>query len=113
MADVMLPVYLFSHTHEKDIACTDYYNAHHDDKIYLLPNCRYHIKLTGDKVELLEKVNSFRCNYQHVFIHSPSIVSVAKLLSGANKCLIMCRKQSTLKKIAKGTECPFLQEIHS
>ena len=38
----------------------------HDDKVCFLPNCRYHIILIGDIKELLQKLDAFSFNYQHV-----------------------------------------------
>ena len=38
----------------------------HDDKMCFLPNCRYHILLTGNIKELLQRLDAFCFNYQHV-----------------------------------------------
>ena len=40
--------------------------ARHDDKKCFLPNCRYHIILIGNIKELLQKLDAFCFNYQHV-----------------------------------------------
>ena len=40
--------------------------ALHDDKMCFLPNCRYHIILVGNIKDLLQKLDSFCFNYQHV-----------------------------------------------
>ena len=40
--------------------------ARHDDKICFLPNCRYHNILIGNIKELLQKLDAFCFNYQHV-----------------------------------------------
>ena len=40
--------------------------ARHDDKLCFLPNCRYHIILIGNNKELLQKLDAFCFNYQHV-----------------------------------------------
>ena len=34
--------------------------------MYFLPNCRYHIILLGNIKELLQILDAFSCNYQHV-----------------------------------------------
>ena len=44
----------------------EYCIAGHDDKMCLLPNCRYHIILIGNIKELLQKLDAFCFNYQHV-----------------------------------------------
>ena len=44
----------------------DYCIAHHDDKMCILANCRYHIFLVGNNEELLQKLDAFCFNYQHV-----------------------------------------------
>ena len=45
----------------------EYCIARHDDKMCFLPNCRYHILLKGNiKEELLQKLDAFRFNYQHL-----------------------------------------------
>ena len=41
-------------------------NALHDDKMCLLPNCRYHIILIGDVEELLQEIHALCFIYQHV-----------------------------------------------
>ena len=38
----------------------------HVDKMCFLPNCRYHIILIGNIEELLQKLDAFCFNYQHV-----------------------------------------------
>ena len=38
----------------------------HDDKMCLVPNCRYNINLIGNIKELLQKLDAFCFNYQHV-----------------------------------------------
>ena len=44
----------------------EYCIAGHDDKMCFLPNCRYHIVLIGNIKELLQKLDAFCFNYQHV-----------------------------------------------
>ena len=53
-------------TYEKFIVSKEYCIAGHDDKMCFLPNCRYHIVLMGNIKELLQKLNAFCFNYQHV-----------------------------------------------
>ena len=40
--------------------------ARHDDKLCFLPNGRYHIILIGNIKELLQRLDAFCFNYQHV-----------------------------------------------
>ena len=44
----------------------EYCFARHDDKMCFLPNCRYHYILIGDIKELLQKLDAFCFNFQHV-----------------------------------------------
>ena len=53
-------------TYEKYVVCKEYCIARHDDKMCFLPNCRYHIILKGNFKELLQKLDAFCFNYQHV-----------------------------------------------
>ena len=55
-----------ANTYEKYIVSKEYCIAGHDDKMCLLPNCRYHIILIGNTKELLQKLDAFCFNYQHV-----------------------------------------------
>ena len=55
-----------ANTYEKLILCKEYCIARHDDKMCFLPNCRYHIILKGHIKELLQKLDAFCFNYQHV-----------------------------------------------
>ena len=55
-----------ANTYEKDIVSKEYCIARHDDKMCFLPNCRYHIILIGNIKELLQKLDAFCFNYQHV-----------------------------------------------
>ena len=55
-----------ANTYEKEIVCKEYCIARHDDKMCFLPNCRYHIILIGNLKELLQKLDAFCFNYQHV-----------------------------------------------
>ena len=40
--------------------------ARHDEKMCFLPNCRYHIVVIGILKDLLQKLDAFCSNYQHV-----------------------------------------------
>ena len=75
MADVMLQVipgfntkysksslFLSAKTYEKYIVSKETCIARHDDKMYFLPNCRYHITLIGNIKELLQKLVAFCFN---------------------------------------------------
>ena len=44
----------------------EYSIARHDDKLCFLPNCRYHFILIGQNKDLLQKLDAFCSNYQHV-----------------------------------------------
>ena len=44
----------------------EYCIARHDDKLCFLNNCKYHIVLIGDIKELIQKLEAFCFNYQHV-----------------------------------------------
>ena len=53
-------------TYEKYIVSKDHCIARHDDKMCFLPNCRYHNILIGNIKDLLQKLDAFCFNYQHV-----------------------------------------------
>ena len=53
-------------TYENFIVSKEYCIARHGDKICFLPNCRYHIILIGNIKELLQQLDAFCFNYQHV-----------------------------------------------
>ena len=55
-----------ANTYENFFVSKEYCIARHDDKMCFLPNCRYHIILIGNTKELLQKLDAFRFNYQHV-----------------------------------------------
>ena len=59
-------LFISANTYEKFIVSKEYCIAHHDDKMCFLPNCRYHIILKGNILELLLKLDAFCFNYQHV-----------------------------------------------
>ena len=59
-------LYISANTYEKYIVSKQYCIARHDDKMCLLPNCRYHIFLKGNFKEFLQKLDAFCFNYKHV-----------------------------------------------
>ena len=59
-------LFFSANTYEKYIVSKEYCIACHDDKMCFLPNCRYHSILIGNNKELLQKLDAFCFNYQHV-----------------------------------------------
>ena len=59
-------LFISANTYKKYIVSKEFCIAGHDDKMHILPNCRYHIILTGNIKELLQKLDAFCFNYQHV-----------------------------------------------
>ena len=59
-------LFISANTYKKFIVSKEYCIAGHDDKMCFLPNCRYHIILIGNIKELLQKMDAFCFNYQHV-----------------------------------------------
>ena len=59
-------LFISANTYEKYTVSKEYCIAGHDDKMCFLPNCRYHIILIGNIKELLQKLDAFCSNYQHV-----------------------------------------------
>ena len=59
-------LFVSANTYEKFIVSKEYCIARHDDKMCFLPNCRCHISLIGNIKELLQKLDAFCFNYQHV-----------------------------------------------
>ena len=53
-------------TYEKYIVSKEYCISRHDDKMCFLPNCKNHIILIGNIRALLQKLDAFCFNYQHV-----------------------------------------------
>ena len=62
----MNSLFISAKTFEKYIVCKEYCIARHDDKICFLAKCKYHIILIGNIKELLQKLDAFYFNYQHV-----------------------------------------------
>ena len=59
-------LFISANTNGKFIVCKEYCIARHYDKMCFLPNCRYDIILIGNIKELLQKLDAFCFNYQHV-----------------------------------------------
>ena len=59
-------LFISANTYEKFIVSKEYCIAGHDDKMCFLPNCRYHNFLIGNIKELLQKLDAFCFNYQHM-----------------------------------------------
>ena len=59
-------LFVSANTYGKLIVSIEYCIARHDDMICFLPNCRYHNILIGNIKELLQKLDAFCFNYQHV-----------------------------------------------
>ena len=58
--------FISANTYEKLIVSKEYCIARHDDKMCFLPKCRYHIILIGTFKDMLQKLDAFCFNYQHV-----------------------------------------------
>ena len=59
-------LFISANTYEKFIVSKEYCFAGHNDKMCFLPNCKNHIILLGNIKELLQKLDAFCFNYQHV-----------------------------------------------
>ena len=55
-----------ANTYERYILSKEYCFARHDDKMCFLRNCRYHLILIGNIKDLLQKLDAFCFNCQHV-----------------------------------------------
>ena len=98
-----------ANTYEKFIVSKEYCIACHDGKMCFLPNCRYHIILIGNIKDLLQKLDAFCFNYQHVDCLYTFLctASMAKLLSRVHNSLLICRGQFiSTSKTEEWTECP-------
>ena len=61
-----LSLFISANTYEKFNVSKVYCIARHDDKMCFLANCRYHIILIGNIKDLLQNLDAFCFNYQHV-----------------------------------------------
>ena len=59
-------LFISANTYENYIVSKKYCIPCHDDKMCFLPNCRHHLILIGNIKELLQKLDAFSFNYQHV-----------------------------------------------
>ena len=59
-------LFISANTYKKYLVSKEYCIARHDDKMCFLPNCRYNIILIGNIKVLLQKLDAFCFNYQHV-----------------------------------------------
>ena len=59
-------LFISANTYEKYIVSKEYCIAGHADKMCFLPNCRYYFILIGNIKDLLQKLDAFCFNYQHV-----------------------------------------------
>ena len=59
-------LFISVNTYERKLVSKEHCIARHDDKMWFLPNCRYHIFIIGNIKELPQKLNAFCFNYQHV-----------------------------------------------
>ena len=55
-------LFVCANTYEKYLVSKENCIAGQDDKMHILPNCRYHIILTGDIKEVLHKLDAFCFN---------------------------------------------------
>ena len=111
-------LFISANTYEINFVSKEYCIARHDDKMCFQPTCRYHIILIGNIEDLLQKMDSFCFNYQHVdcpvWIQFSSTASMAILLSRVDNSLIICRGQFTLtSKSGEWRECPSSQKRDS
>ena len=59
-------LFISANTYEKNNSSKVYCTARHDDKMRFLPNSSYHKIWIGNIKNLLQKLNAFCFNYQHV-----------------------------------------------
>ena len=59
-------LFISANTYEKFVLSKEYCIARHDDKMCFLTNCRYHIIILGNIKVLLQNLDAFCFNYQHV-----------------------------------------------
>ena len=59
-------LFISANTYEKTVGSKQNCIARHDDKMCFLPNCSYHITLIGNIKQLLQKLDAFCFNCQHV-----------------------------------------------
>ena len=110
-------LFISADAYEKYIVCKDYCIVRHDDKMCFLPNWRYHIILIGNIKELLQKLDAFCFNYQHVdclYTIFKYRFSSKALFSRVDNSLIICRGQfNSTSKTEEWTECPASRKTDS
>ena len=87
----------------------EYCIARPDDKIYLLPNWRYHIILIGNNKQLLQKLDAFCFNYQQVdWLYTLFKYRIwGKIDFKGGQLFSICRGQLiSTSKTVEWTECP-------
>ena len=92
-------LFISAKSYEKYIVCKDYCIAHHKNKTFFLPDCKYHIILLGEIEELRHKLNTFCFTYENVeclYTVFKYRFNMEKLLQTVELCLTMGREQSFL-----------------
>ena len=59
-------LFISANTYENCIVKEEYCIARHDDKMCFLTNCIYHIIVIGNIKDMLQNLDAFCFNYQHV-----------------------------------------------
>ena len=102
-------LFIFANTYEKFIVSKEYSIARHDDKMCFPRNCIYNIILIGNIKELLQILDAFCFNYQHVDCLYTLFMNhfIGKLLSRVDESLIFCKGQFvSTSKTEEWRECP-------
>ena len=102
-------LFFSANTYEKYISSTEYCIARHNDKMCFLVKCRYHIIPIGNIKDLLQKLDAFCFNYQHVDCLYTLFKCrfSGKMLSRVDNSLIICGEQLiSTSKTEEWTECP-------
>ena len=106
-------LFISANTFKNFLITKAYCIARHDDKMGFLPNCWYHIVLIGNNKELLEKMDTFFFNYQHVdCLHRFSKYHFrGKIVVKSGQLLIICRRQfNSTTNTEEWRECPALRK---
>ena len=100
-------------TFEKYIVCKDYCIAHHDDKTFSSPVCKYHILLLGEDEELRHKLDTFCFTYQHVDglytlykyrFYGKIIATCTKLIENVQRAISFNQRKKRCGQNAKNCE---------
>ena len=91
---------------KESIGCRDYCIAHHDDKTWFLPACRYHIILLENVEELLKKLIHFASPISTwtVCIHYSKIDSVEKSIAKSGQVFDNVRRAVDFNHWNKGVD---------